>query len=472
MRKLKILLALFAGLLYMPLPSLAAESDLGISLQILKGGEGSSENINKNNNLWFVIEPGKSSNRQVRINSASNITQKIHLSIAGRSQIDGELKYDANVQSVVDDWAQYSANDFLLKPGDTRQVTISIAVPVDATREVLQPALLVKAMGATTENSRYKIPTAMQISQGIFLGVGTTDEFRTSFEIDDVFGQNGDSGHSLQIRISNSGKTPIALEGEIQLSSSTFVGSTIGPLSFYTPTIYPGESGFGEVLVGPEVPEDKYRIQVRATQGFITETRNFEKDIDFRGLAQLYSTIFWGAVILISLVIALASIRYLRKSQRGVEISEEATKSSTTPSNGPLLPEKKETSGKKEKNRKISLAVLLIRQAVTLPRKTIRFIINLWEVAKRDSFDGDSKKSHLQPNETFKVEFIQKDGLVTGKTIDIEPKGTKLTSDSIPNSRMNLRLTTDSGKFAASNVSRDASTQELLDEVMAKWKRK
>jgi hypothetical protein len=303
-----------AGILLAPVQALATDSELGISLQVLQGREGGSENLNKNNRLWFVIEPGKSDSRDFIVHSASEISQKIQLSIGGRSQLNGELRYDSNAVSVADEWATFSTNDFLLKPGQSRQVRVSITVPQDAAVEVLQPTLLVKSVATVTKESTYKIPTAMQISQGIFLGVGTDEDFRTSFVIDDVFGQNGDSGKTLQVKISNTGKTPIAILGDVQLSSAPFFETTIGPLGFTTPTINPGESGFGEIAVGDEVQEDRYRILVRGTQGFITETREFEKDIDFRGLAQLYNFLIWGAIILISLVVALFSLRILRSS--------------------------------------------------------------------------------------------------------------------------------------------------------------
>jgi hypothetical protein len=215
------------GIMLAPLQAVAADADLGISLQVLQGREGGSANLNKNNRLWFVIEPGKSDSRDFIVHSASEITQKINLSIGARSQLNGELSYDSNAVSVVDQWATFSTNDFLLKPGQSRQVKVSITVPKDAAIEVLQPTLLVKSVASVTEESTYKLPTAMQISQGIFLGVGTDEDFRTSFVIDDVFGQNGDSGKTLQIKISNTGKTPIAIRGDVQLSSAPFFESTI-----------------------------------------------------------------------------------------------------------------------------------------------------------------------------------------------------------------------------------------------------
>ena len=318
MRKLSLILLVTMRILHVPFQAIAADPELGISLQVLQGGEGSSANLNKNNKLWFLIEPGKSDKRSFFVHSASEITQKIRLSIGARTQLNGELRYDSTAVSVVEDWVTFSENNFLLEPGESRQVTLSIEIPKDATVEVLLPTLLVNSVAQdtqVTEEPRYKIPGALQISQGIFLGVGTDADFGTSFVIDDVFGQRGDSGNTLQVKISNTGNTPIAIRGELKLSSAPFFESTIGPLEFFTPTINPGESGFGEIVVGAEVPEDRYRIFVRATQGFITETREFEKYIDFRGLSQLYNLLIWIVVILVSLVVAIFSIRILRSSR-------------------------------------------------------------------------------------------------------------------------------------------------------------
>jgi hypothetical protein len=313
MKKLATALVSIALLVATAPPALAAEGDLGIALQVLEGGEGSSAGVNKNNSLWFVIEPGTSGTRDVVINSASDVPQNINLSIAARSLVDGQLRFDANATSIVNPWASYSMNNFILSPGDSQQVTVTITVPQSATREVLQPALLVKATGVQSNDAQYKIPSALQISQGIFLGVGTVDEFSTSFTIDDVFGQIDQGVKSLVVRVSNTGRTPIALQGDLQLSSATFTSTTIGPLAFFSSTIYPGEVGFAEIPVGGEVIEDRYRIQVRASQSYITITRNFEKNIDFRPKGQLTDILFWLGLILLSLILAVVSLRILTR---------------------------------------------------------------------------------------------------------------------------------------------------------------
>jgi hypothetical protein len=314
MRKLALVMLVTVSMMHSSLQVFAADSELGISLQVLQGGTGSSANLNKNNRLWFVIEPGSSGTRDVIINSASEIPQRIKLSIAARSQLNGELRYDSDAVTVVSEWATFSVNDFLLEPGQSKQVSVSISVPKDAAVEVFQPALLVNSVATVTQEGQYQLPGALQISQGIFLGVGTDEDFKTSFVIDDVFGQISESGKTLQVKISNTGNTPIAIMGDVQLSSAPFFETTIGPLSFRTATIDPGESGFGEIAVGAEVPEDRYRILVRASQGFITETREFEKEIDFRDPSQLSVLLIWLAIILISLVVAIFSIRVLRST--------------------------------------------------------------------------------------------------------------------------------------------------------------
>jgi hypothetical protein len=334
MKKLATLIFSISLMVIAAPPVLAAEGDLGIALQVLEGGEGSSSSVNKNNSLWFVIEPGTSGTRDVVINSASQVPQKISLSIAARSLIDGELRFDANGTSIVDTWTTYSMNNFVLSPGASQLVTVTINVPQSASREVLQPALLVKATGVQASDSQYKIPSALQISQGIFLGVGTVDEFSTTFTIDDVFGQTDQGIKALIVRVSNTGSTPIALQGDVQLSSATFTSPTIGPLAFYSSTIYPGEVGFAEIPVGDEVIEDRYRIQVRASQSYITVTRNFEKNIDFRPKGQLTDILFLVGLILLSLVLAVVSLRVLR----GKPLLPKSAKPDIQTAAGPTVP--------------------------------------------------------------------------------------------------------------------------------------
>ena len=299
-------------------PAQADNQGLGIAIQVSQGANDSSKDLNKNNRLWFVIAPGKSGSRDFQIRSASDIAQKIHLGIGAQKQVNGVRQYDPEGTTPASDWASFSMNDFVLAPRTTVTVSMKIEVPKTAPIEALQPSLLVQASAVKSSSAQYKVPTALQFSQDIFLGVGTSDQFLTKFSIDDVSGANTNEGHVLMVRFTNSGKTPIALTGDLQLSNMTFDGVTVGPLQFVSQSLQPGETAEVPVKVDERVTESKWRILVRAQQGSIEETRTFEKDISFKGtnyvqLAIISSLIILGSIAL--LLLALGTLRSIKRKQ-------------------------------------------------------------------------------------------------------------------------------------------------------------
>jgi hypothetical protein len=297
-------------------PAIADNQGLGIAIQVIQGKDDSSKDLNKNNRLWFVIAPGKSGSRDFQIRSASDIAQRIHLGIGAQKQVNGVRQYDPAATTPASAWASFSRNDFVLAPRSTVLLTMNISVPANTDIQTLQPSLLVQASAVKSASAQYKVPTALQFSQDIFLGVGTSEEFLTKFSIDDVYGANTNVGHVLIVKVSNAGKTPVALTGDLQLSNMTFVGATVGPLQFVSQSLQPGASAEIPVKVDEKVTEAKWQILVRAQQGSIQETRTFEKDISFKGTNYVQLAITSGVIIVVSLVLLLIAIRTLRSIKR------------------------------------------------------------------------------------------------------------------------------------------------------------
>ena len=165
----------FAGVLIGGAPAFADNQGLGIAIQVIQGKDDSSKDLNKNNRLWFVIAPGKSGSRDFQIRSASDIPQRIHVGIGAQKQVNGVRQYDPEGTTPAGAWATFSKNDFVLEPRTTVLVSVTISVPGDAPIQTLQPSLLVQASSTQSETAQYKVPTALQFSQDIFLGVGHFD---------------------------------------------------------------------------------------------------------------------------------------------------------------------------------------------------------------------------------------------------------------------------------------------------------
>lgn len=303
--------------------SSAAEGNLGLSLQILQG-ESSKSGVESNTRLWFVIQPGKEKSRSIIVQSTSAIEEKISLSVGAVKRVNGKSQLDVGVSSPIDAWVSFSKNDFILSPRESKEVVVTFKIPPSEDVNSYAGMLLVKASGVSTNESKdaYSVPGAAQIAAPIFLGVGTEDEFITEFEIKDIFGINTSSGKALRVEIKNNGKTPVSIVGDVQVSGITFQTDTLGPFKYETETIAPGESKFADALVGDQIVEGKWRIYVTASQGAITETREFEKDITYTGSNSLIPLLMRIGVGIVSLLLILWIYRTFRPRKNSAGVSD------------------------------------------------------------------------------------------------------------------------------------------------------
>lgn len=323
---LSIVLTIISSL-YFVMPTIAAEGNLGLSLQILQG-DSSKSGLESNTRLWFVVEPGKSKSRTFIVQSTAAVSEKISLSVGAVKRVNGQSQLAIGETSPIEDWVSFDTNDFIIAPKADKKIVMTLTVPVDEDINSYSAMLLVKALGISNQKSKdaYSVPGAAQIAAPIFLGVGTEDEFITEFEIKDVFGVETTEGKALRVEIKNNGKTPVSILGDVQVTGITFQTDTLGPFNYETETIAPGESKFADAIVGDQIVEGKWRIYITASQGAITETREFEKNITYTGSNSLLPLMIRVAIGVISLLLLLWAYRAFRPhvgQKRGLAANKE-----------------------------------------------------------------------------------------------------------------------------------------------------
>jgi len=308
----------------------ANAANLGLTLQILQG-ESSKSGVENNTRLWFVIEPGTSKSRKIIVRNTSGSPESVSISIGAVKRVNGESQLAVGEVSETEKWANFSDQDFLLAPRSEKVVSVGFTIPKSESVNSYSAMLLVKATSPQNlaNNLDYSVPGAAQIAAPIFLGIGTEDEFVTSFEIKGVEGQNTVQGKSLRVEIKNSGKTPISIQGDVQVTGITFKTSTLGPFTYQTETIAPGERKFADALVGESIAESKWRIYVTAVQGQVTESREFEVDIRYSGSSTSFIQILKFAVPILFLFLLYWSITVLRSSRRKQQGIEPTVEKST-----------------------------------------------------------------------------------------------------------------------------------------------
>jgi hypothetical protein len=311
---IKIFFAISAFLLLSA--STAAPSrgeNLGLSLQILQGNS-SASGIESNTRLWFVVSPGQSKNRTIEIRNTSAASELVTLQIGALKRVNGKSELALNDISEIAKWATFSKNNFVLGGRELTRVELQFTVPKSEDINSYGAMLLVKASAASKikPSDDYSVPSAAQIAAPIFLGVGTEEEFTTRFEIKGIEGVKTSEGKSLRVEIKNTGKTPVAISGDIQAKGITFVTNRVGPFYYSTETINPGETKFADAVVGDLITESKWKIFVSASQGEITETREFDVNISFDGRGLIPQVLMRICIGLISFFSLLWAYRVFR----------------------------------------------------------------------------------------------------------------------------------------------------------------
>lgn len=316
MKKLSRIVACLMVALFQLAPFNAQAENLGLTLQIVQG-QSSKSGIEDNTRLWFVIEPGSSKFRRVIVKSTSNVAEKVSISIGAVKRVNGESQLAIGEVSQTEKWATFSEQNFILSPRSEKEISVGFSIPKSENVNSYAAMLLVKAtsLQSASKTLEYSVPGAAQIAAPIFLGVGTEDEFITSFEIKSVKGKNTVQGKSLRVEIKNSGKTPVSIQGDVQAMGITFKTGTVGPFYYQTETIAPGETKFADALVGESISESKWKIYVTATQGQVTESREFEVDVNYSGSGSLLSLLLKIIIPLAFLVLLYWSLRVLRFSR-------------------------------------------------------------------------------------------------------------------------------------------------------------
>ena len=302
----------------------AANSSLGLVFEILPSSDPEINRLTVGQALWFVIPPGQTKSRQVRVLSSSTIPQVITLSVGYLNRINGIATVDDSKKSETAPWASFKPDTFTLAPRGSKIIDFTYQIPADTEIGIHEAFLFATAKSAgPASKAEYSVPQAARIATPIFLGVGNSAQIDTNFSIQDVTGVVVDGVRNLKVDFSNTGKTPLNLTGNIQLSSTEFAGRLIGPLLFTSVVIRPGIDGYVLIPAPNELTPGNWKILVTATQISNTKTKEFTKTIDFKAPSTLIPNFIRILVIIFFAIVLYFSLRILRAPRKKKEPLEE-----------------------------------------------------------------------------------------------------------------------------------------------------
>ena len=296
-------------------PQQATAGDLGVGLRVIPKSSASSQ-ISGNTKLWFVVKQNDVTTRELVVSGSNSMDQLVKLSLAKLQRIDGEPAI-SNDESEITPWVEFSDNNFILRKNQSKTITIKIAPPEDSKSGSYEAYLIVNASDPSAYKSSGKVTEAVlknsaRVAQPVFVGVGNYEDFIVNFEILDVDGIKNFQDKFLRVLLDNQGKTPISPSGQLQLKNMDFEQGTLGPFPFYSATISPNSKAFIDVPIPSSVNPGKWKIFVSASQGNVTETREFEKNLTFTNRFDFLGVAVRVIVLVLGLVLALWAYRTLR----------------------------------------------------------------------------------------------------------------------------------------------------------------
>ena len=297
------------------LPQQATAGDLGVGLRVIPKSSASSQ-ISGNTKLWFVVKQNDMTTRELVVSGSNSMDQLVKLSLAKLQRIDGEPAI-SNDESEITPWVEFSDNNFILRKNQSKTITMKIAPPEDSKSGSYEAYLIVNASDPSAYKSSGKVTEAViknsaRVAQPVFVGVGDYEDFIVNFEIVDVDGIKNFQDKFLRVLLDNKGKTPISPSGQLQLKNMDFEQGTLGPFPFYSATISPDSKVFIDVPIPSSVNPGKWKIFVSASQGNVTETREFEKNLTFTNRFDFLGVAIRVIVLVLGLVLALWAYRTLR----------------------------------------------------------------------------------------------------------------------------------------------------------------
>jgi len=283
MKKILLFILVIAGI--MPIAANAAGT-LGISVTILSKSDGSEGDLSSNSSLWFSIQPGGNQSREFLINSASNVTQQVKFELYQVKYIDGVATIDASQKADAAKWVTFTPNTLNLKPREITKVKMAFNVPDGTKFGNYDGFLRVIASGESNPKDKDAkvqavITNSLAFDQKFWLGVGDGEFLKTDFELDSVKGLIRNDKKYILVKTDNTGGTPIAPRGSIQLQDMVFAENKLGPLDAAASEILPGESGWVAAEVPFSTTDGKWKIFASVSQGNIVKTKTFEEDIKF-----------------------------------------------------------------------------------------------------------------------------------------------------------------------------------------------
>lgn len=245
----------------------------GIGVKLLQGPADSVDNPRAHEYIVDHLTPGTTISRLVGFSNGNAEPATLSFYPAAASIANGAFTVGAgHATNDLASWTTMSPASATLAPGETVPVTVTIAVPADATRGERYAAVLGEQ---TTQPASGGVATVSRVGIRVYLSVGPGGAPVTTFAIDSMTARREANGMAVvTASVHNTGERAVDLSGDLKLSDGPSSLSA-GPFPAQTvATLAPGENGTVTVPVGTDVPVGPWTASLTLRSGVtsVTET--------------------------------------------------------------------------------------------------------------------------------------------------------------------------------------------------------
>ena len=270
-----VLVLLVAGALCVPATGAwaraASEPVPGLGVRLLEGPADNLDDPRAHDYIIDHVAPGTTISR--RIGFSNGDERPIDLSFyAAGADIGGDAfaVLPGREGNELTSWITFSTDRTTVAPGGTVPITVTIAVPSDAsTGERYAAALAERSVPPPTGRG---VTTVSRVGVRIYLSVGPGGAPRTSFSIDQMTARRDHVGNPVvTATVHNTGERAVDLSGTLDLTNGPS-SLTAGPFHARgVATLAPAATGSVSVTLDPELPAGPWDAHLTVVSGLTSE---------------------------------------------------------------------------------------------------------------------------------------------------------------------------------------------------------
>ena len=244
----------------------------GLGVKLLQGPAGAAGDPRAHEYIVDHLAPGATISRKIGFSNGDAKPMDLSFYTVAASIKDGGFVPGAgHAANDLTGWTTFSPASGTVQPGQTLPVTVTIAVPAQATAGERYAAALAERAPVAGSG----VSSVSRVGIRIYLSVGPGGAPKTAFTVDTLTAQRDDDGTPLvTAQVRNNGERAIDLSGTLDLSKGPSSLSA-GPFPVRSvATLTPGSAGAVTVALDRDLPNGPWDAKITLTSGTTSETVN------------------------------------------------------------------------------------------------------------------------------------------------------------------------------------------------------